>query len=80
MGAVRCRGTGGHKNKTSRAKNGRTGRCFGAMAGGNFPEHHVLRWQAKSGADGCGRVKMGSYGCAGVQGHGGIKKTREKEG
>ena len=83
MGVVGCGGTGGHKNNTNRVKNGRKGRCFGAMAGGNFPEHHVLRCQSKSGADGCWRVKMGSYACVGTYlqwGTGKNGETKQKSG
>ena len=38
------------KNKASRVKNGRTGHVFDPMAGGIFPEHHVLHKKKGKGA------------------------------
>ena len=68
MGALGHGGHGKHKNKASGGYLGSCRSGFGTYGRGNLPEHHVLRWQAKSGVDGYWQVKMGSYGCVGVHG------------
>lgn len=78
MGAVGCRGTGGHKNKTIRDKNGRTGRCFGAMAGEISPNIMFYDVKAQRDTDGCRWVTMGVDRCNRVYDYGRNVKQYKK--
>ena len=53
MDAIGCRGAGGQANKASIHIYCYVGHAFWPYGRGNFPGHHVLRCQAKSGVDGC---------------------------
>ena len=66
MGAMGCRDTGGHKNKTRRDINGCAGHDLDPYGRGNFPGHYVLQQKSKKHArstpDGCACVSMGAGG------------------
>ena len=77
MGAMQYRGTGGHKNKTSREQNGCTGHDLGPMAGEISPDIMFCGvWQkvVRMVADGCRSIPMGEDGCMVKQGS--KKKTK----
>ena len=69
---------GGHKNKANGGHLGSRRPGIGSYGRGNFPGHHVLGGQAKTGTDGYRWVKTGADGCSGACGRGGNAKQQKE--
>ena len=71
MGVVGCGGTGGHKNKTSKHKNGLTGYVRGACMAGKFPgKKHTCSHRHKGvmgDSGGWEWIRVGAGGCMDTQ-------------
>ena len=74
MGAMGCRGTGAHKNKTNRDINGCAGHDLDHIWPGKIPRTSCFVGFAKNGQNGCRWVIMDEYGCDGGYAHGGEQK------
>ena len=79
MGALGHGGTGRHKNKTSRGKNGLAGYVSVTCMAGKFPgKHTCMCAQTKRGNEGLGRARMGLDGCRGMHRHAANAKQGKK--
>ena len=71
MGVVGCGGTGGHKNKTSKHKNGLSGYVRGVCMAGKFPgKTHTCTHRHEGvmrNSGGWEWARMGAGGCIGTQ-------------
>ena len=71
MGVVGCGGTGGHKNKTNKHKNGLAGYVRGACMAGKFPgKKHTCSHRHKGvmgDSGGWEWIRVGAGGCMDTQ-------------
>ena len=79
MGALGCRGMGGHKKKTSISKNGLVGLWFRCMHGREISRKmHTCDVRHKEGNEGLRSVGMSSDGCRGMHEHAANAKQDKK--